>query len=357
MMSSTELGEIFAYCKEKGIHCYVTMHTVVPLPTLPEYLRFRLLRPFGGKLTLTSVPKGLALLAFQIWEDCIWLLHLLLRGNLRLWKRWNSLKEKVSTKTSQDKAQKIFPQGWQWTRENPDYDMGSYLHFRTSQKTIVQSAEKIVVHCTEAKEALQNMGANSIEVIPHGVLFAPTSPHRHSHEDGKTHVGCFGFMHPHKCLLEIIDACAQVPNLSLHIYASTEHCGLDDRYRRQVERKANQHEWIELCTDHLELDEVIWKLSACDVNVWFADVPGGMSVSGSIRQYIAAGRPIIASDTIMISDIRDAVEVVPPQDVHALAQVLSQYREANEESSIKWAVQLAWEKVTTPYTRTPSPTS
>jgi len=356
LMKAKELQRIFVYCKERGIRCYVTMHTVVPLPKFPEYVRHRLSRPFRGKgyvLSLADIPMGIIKVGIHCFEDCLWMVHRMLGGRLRLWKRWNYLKRNVmrvlwKQEPPPPSDHKIYRR-WIWDFENPDFDLGSFLHFRKTQKLILGHAAKILVHCDEARRALFAMGASQVECVPHGILLAPISSVLHSEKDGQLHVGCFGFLHPHKCLLEIIDACREIPNLQLHIYGSTAHTGLQKDYLHALREKMQKYPWIELHTDHLALEEAIEKLSRCDVNIWFANAPGGISVSGSIRQYLAAGRPIIASDTVMVSDVAHCMELVPPGNTDALTNALLHIDELKIGNVKRCAKNLSWENISVRY--------
>ena len=186
-------------------------------------------------------------------------------------------------------------------------------------------ADKIVVHGQEASVALQDMGAKCVEVVPHGIEWYPTRTTLLSQSDGKLHVGCFGHANPNRGLLDISEACKHINNVHLHIHASAQMTDEHDAYLEKVHQAVRDEEWITFDTAHAHLKDVVAQLSQYDVNVWYCNPPGGISASGSICQYIAAGRPIVASKTVMVQDVRDAVTTVPPCSPDLLAQAIQQY--------------------------------
>jgi glycosyltransferase involved in cell wall biosynthesis len=321
IMRARELHQIRTYCHAHGIQWYVTMHSVIPLPTLRAYARYR----------IDHSPRDIKKIPNFLFSR---LPGLIIKGidtfffdrRLRLWERADNLKNRLFPQLK--KAPKPLTHAvanaplWFWTEHNPDYDWYSFLQFRSSQQAIIKHADCIVVHNNEAKDALIAMGARRVEVIAHGLQPARTSPILFSQRDGKLHVGCFGFLKPHKSILEIIDACALLDDVVLHIYASIAHDDRQNDYVDEVRRRAEKNDWIRLETAHFPLDAIVWRLSQCDVNVWYCTPPGSISTSGSVRQYLAAERPIVAADTVMVSDIRHLIKTVPYGDTQALADAL-----------------------------------
>jgi glycosyltransferase involved in cell wall biosynthesis len=286
-----ELKAIVAYCKRNSIQLCVTLHSVVPLPTLNQYVRWKLKKP-----------------------------------------------EVIDTAG----------RGWIWTPDQPDYDFRSLRHFRDTQRLLIRACDLLIVHCEDAKAALVAMGAQRVAVVPHATQTSRKSTLKRSDQDGKLHIGCFGFFKPHKCILQIIDVCESMPNRTLHIYASSAHLRRKTDYERAVLARAATTDWIHVETSHLPLDTVVSELSKCDVNVWYCTPPGAISTSGSIRQYLAAGRPIVAADNVMISDVRHLVDAVPHGDFDALRTALQNPTDHTTKMGA-YVAATGWHQVRAPY--------
>lgn len=300
IMNLAELRAIRTYCDEHDIRMCVTLHSVVELPTFRSYARALMARKMQ--------PKS--------WEKTV-------RENTR-----------------------VSPQIW--TKDVPDYDLGSFFRFRGTQEFLANKADLLIVHCDAAREALLAMGARNVAVVPHGARLSDTARVLHSERDGMLHVGCFGFLKAHKCVLELMDACEKIPNVKLHIFASTAHIDKQRDYARRVIERAERCDWIELDTSHLPLETVIRELSKCDVNVWYCAPPGAISTSGSVRQVLAAGRPVIAADHAMVSDIRHLVRTVPFGDIDALSAAIAE-RGTPRTDARPYLERTTWDLVRAPY--------
>lgn len=288
--SIQELKRIVSFCALHGIQLVTTLHSVIPLPNFHQYIRYRM-----SKRPLSMDGRG-----------------------------------------------------WVWTDDQPDYDFRSFKHFRETQLLLIRASSLLVVHCHDAKEALEKMGAPNVAVVPHATKSTRTSALRRSAADGKLHIGCFGFFKPHKCIMEIIDACDHMPGRVLHIYASAAHGDRQTAYERDVLARAARKPWIHTETSHLPLDTVVNELSKCDVNVWYCNAPGAISTSGSIRQYLAAGRPIVAADNVMISDVKHLIDTVPHGNMDALRAALLHHTDRTAEMKA-YVEATSWEKTCAPY--------
>ncbi len=307
MMSLRELREVHRYCSQHGLRWFITMHTVLPLPSFIRYCWYRIsLRNLSD-----GIRSALTIILLRPFEWLLIRINVLLRGNLRLWKRWNCLKNSLSKHQlvhTEPSAKRLF----HWTEDNPTYGLRDFFRFRATQRFIIRHADCIVVHLTAAKEVLVRQGATKIEVVPHGIQIFPVSSELLSQRDGKLHIGCFGHLHQNRGISCIIEACSEIPEVQLHIFASVAINPQAAEYLQQLSLAMSDKPWISLETEHLPLYEIVFRLSQCDRNVWYCDPPGAISASGSICQYIAARRPVIASETIMVSDLHDILTFVSP---------------------------------------------
>ena len=307
IMTLKELKAIRRYCDDRGLQMYVTMHTVIPLPSFGQYTR-------------------------------IWTKRQIQRLQIRL---------RLRTASQQPKQfHEIKPVSWVWTKDNPEYGWKPFLFFRSCEKFLVKYADTLVVHSDEARDALIEMGAKTVEVVPHALSRYNISPTIRSQKDGKLHVGCFGFLKAHKSLLDIIWACEQLQDVELHLYASMAHSDRHTAYFEHLMNYIADKPWVHLETAFLPLDAVVYRLSQCDANVWYAAPPGAISTSGSIRQYLAAKRPIIAADTVMVSDIRHLVKTVPHGRTDLLVEALRGFQTKTDETDLEdYVSRHTWEKL------------
>ena len=287
-----ELDAIINFCKTKNVKLYITMHNVIPFAN-----------------------------TIFFWAICL----------------GQNICKRIIKKL-------IF------NRTHIDHYKGRHLLGERSQYKMIKHAHKLIVHTQEAKAALIKMGARfkQVQVVAHGIALHPTSDKIHSQSDGKLHVGCFGFLKSYKGLEYVIDACKQVENVALHIYASEEHFQEEDWAKGELIKKIKECEWIQLDTRHLHLSQIVFNLSQCDVNIYYPLFMSNFGTSGAVRQYLAAKRPIIASDTYMVSDIKHIIQVVKPEDPDALARAIKNYNP--ETKKIEAYIQnYTWDKVKTVY--------
>lgn len=202
---------------------------------------------------------------------------------------------------------------------------GLYVHFRDSHQAILKYADKIIVHSQEAKDELLRQECSKVEVFPHPLKEFVTSNTLHSHKDGRIHVGFFGFFNKDKSIDQIIEACQGIPNVCLHIYSSMNVNNQSSSYYHKICDLIKKNPWIEFSDRHITLDEAVFFLSQCDVNVWYTKPIKHFSTTGSIRQYLAAKRPVVARDNRMITDLKGIITIVPSDDIEALRFAIQHY--------------------------------
>ena len=169
--------------------------------------------------------------------------------------------------------------------------------------------------------------AGNVQVMAHPLKELPTSPRLHSESDGKLHVGYFGFLSPAKDLTSLIQACQKVPDVVLHLLASVPQTQGDiSGYARTFIEVAERYDWIDLDIEFLPLADVVLRLSQNDVNVYLTSkLSHGFSSSGSVRQYLAAKRPILANPSPLISDLQDVITVLPDNRPDTIAAAIRSF--------------------------------
>jgi len=211
---------------------------------------------------------------------------------------------------------------------NPDLDEKQIPSWEdlSCQALIIQHADQIVVHNSSAKNFLIRSGfrADRLVLYPFPLEQFDVSSSLFSQADGKRHVGFFGFMQPHKGILELIEACDMLQEVVLHLWASTGHSHRPHDFERMVRDMAAERKWVQLTTGHLSLQEVVNNLSRCDINVLYPrQLKSFLYASGSIREYLAAKRPVIAADIQAFEEIRHLVHPVPPGRPDLLARAIT----------------------------------
>ena len=223
------------------------------------------------------------------------------------------------------------------------------------------AVERIYVHRgSDAAWLAGHSIENPVRVIPQGV---PRLPERSADWvkngiglGGKFVVGHFGFLRPHKGVLELIEAfevlARSSPSTHLLLLCS-EYPSTDSHdYRRRCEKKiadSPASARIHASFDHLSLDAAGFLLQACDLLV-FPYHPSKESASAAVRLAIASMRPIVVSDSGIFEELHGVAEVAPSLEPEALAATIASLasgplRAAAERRTRRFATRLDWARV------------
>jgi len=223
------------------------------------------------------------------------------------------------------------------------------------------AVERIYVHRgSDAAWLAGHSIENPVRVIPQGV---PRLPERSADWvkngiglGGKFVVGHFGFLRPHKGVLELIEAfevlARSSPSTHLLLLCS-EYPSTDSHdYRRRCEKKIADSPVsarIHASFDHLSLDAAGFLLQACDLLV-FPYHPSKESASAAVRLAIASMRPIVVSDSGIFEELHGVAEVAPSLEPEALAATIASLasgplRAAAERRTRRFAARLDWARV------------
>ncbi len=225
----------------------------------------------------------------------------------------------------------------------------------------LKAVERIYVHRkSDAAWLATHSIVEPVRVVPHGVSRLP----ERSAEWVKSRIGLagsfvvghFGFLRPHKGVLELIEAFEVLgrsrPEARLLLLCS-EYPSPDSReYRQHCEKRIARSPLarrIHATFDHLPLDTAGFLLQACDLLV-FPYHPSSESASGAVRLAIAAKRPIIVSDSGIFEELRGIAESAPSLHADALAETLGalvsdEARRPLEQRMRRFAVKHDWARV------------
>lgn len=268
IVSSKQMEEIVKYCKKNGIKLYVTMHTI-----LPKSMNFY-------SLLLTQV-------SFVFKHDNF--IEVLKKIKSSVWDILNF----------------SFRKDDKW---RPGTIVESWEFFK-NQNLIVKNADKIFVHSESAKKELEKQGSKNVELFIHPTIIFQTSDRLFSTEDGKKHIGFFGFFNKDKDILNLIKTIKTLDNVVLHLYSCVKK-DHDREYYNLVEKEIGNDTDVFWHKDFMSLERVIFELSKCDLLVWNSKPIAHYSSSGSIRQYLAAKRPILARENNLVEDLKDIIRIV-----------------------------------------------
>lgn len=328
---------VIAFCKVNDIKFYSTLHTVLPISINVNSKIFSLFSfLFLNDYVIFILKKVIKILyKYKIIDKLKWLRWKLKEGLKFIWWKFE--------------FSKAIPIDW-------DYHLGDRVHgvhdpwwpiyinensrYFKNQNLVVSNSDKIFVHSESAKQTLLKQGAKKVELFIHPVLMYEVSKDLYSVKDGRIHFGFFGFFNKDKSIYEIIQSCKKVPNCVLHIYSCVQDHH-DKDYLRKVENEVEKNEWIEFHKEFLPLGEVIFNLSKCDILLWNTKPISHYSSSGSIRQYLAAKRPIIARRNNLVEDLEGIINII--NDISGEALVNELKNSYSDEKIKEYLTKYSWE--------------
>ena len=189
---------------------------------------------------------------------------------------------------------------------------------------------RLVVHNEAEQRRFRSVGVEDIAYVPLGVLEVPDEDVASARERltlaGGPVIGTFGFLRPHKGLLELIEAGALLrglyPDLVLYALASAHPSKEAQQYQRTCEARIAElglQEHVLLDTRFRDIEQVVRDLHACDAIVlpYHASKEGA---SASANVALAARRPVITSRAEIFQSTRRAtyqVEGIAPPTLAA----------------------------------------
>lgn len=229
----------------------------------------------------------------------------------------------------------------------------------------LRAADLIFVHSRADQDRLAAFGiADNVRLIHHGTIECPGEDLALRPELGITFqpaIGTFGFLLPHKGLLELLQAVhllrRDFPRLGLLAQCALHHDPVSRQFEQKVRaaiRDLNLASAVLLSTEFLAPEEAVLFLQMADVLA----LPYGQtteSSSAAIRFAIAAGRPVITTEQPIFQDVREAVYQIPHNDPERLAEAIRGIL-ADGEAAGNWAQrvrayaqQASWPRVAQQY--------
>ncbi len=194
-------------------------------------------------------------------------------------------------------------------------------------------ANRIYVHRdSDAAWLAAHSIADSVRVIPHGVSRLPERSADWVKSQiglaGSFLIGHFGFLRPHKGVIELIEAFEILgrssPDAHLLLLCSEYPSSDSHEYRQRCEDRIARSPLagrIHATFDHLPRDTAGLLLQACDLLV-FPYYPSNESASGAVRLAIASKRPIVVSGSGIFDELRGVAATAVSLEPEALAEML-----------------------------------
>ena len=195
----------------------------------------------------------------------------------------------------------------------------------------LRTLDRLFVHTDGDRARLAAMGIDgNVTVLPQGYPPAPDdepveAARRRLGVVGDPVIGTYGFLRPHKGVVELIRAIGRLrrryPHASLlavtALYPSDDSAEYLVRCRREADRQglADRCHFV---TDFLDSAASLSALRACDV-VALPYLPTIDSSSAAVRMALASRRPVVTTDVPVFADVRDAVVTVRRRTPRLLA--------------------------------------
>jgi glycosyltransferase involved in cell wall biosynthesis len=196
-------------------------------------------------------------------------------------------------------------------------------------------ADQIMVHTPADIKALYDAGlSDNVTLFPHGVQLLTDQKREQTRQNyGLSNlrvIGSYGFILPHKGILELIEAFAllQSQQQDLHLLlvnALYPHPGSEETLQRCQDaiRQLGLDNCITLISDYLEDQESLSLLAACDLIV-FPYQYTQESSSAAVRLAVASWQPIACTPLAIFSDVQPLVHQLPGMTPELLAQGIAE---------------------------------
>lgn len=322
--SANRKGEIkkFALMSSWNLRCGIAEHSRHLVDEFEaKNIDVRIITNSNGDLTNSNFIDDLPRYIYPLWkyDNLKWKdTRIDFAGIIKIMQKENIFKLNIQYHTGFFNPQILLELVRTCYKENIEVFITLHNSKEVDLETLVeinQMSKKLVVHSLEDKLNLIKQGINRVYHIPIGVLDFPDEDKNECRSQlgitGDPIIGSFGFIRPHKGLLEAIEAInilkEKYPDVKL-LCINALYPSQDSQiyYKTCIDRinELNLHNHIILKTSFIEMDEIIHYLHTCDVIVLpYHDSKEGSSAAGNT--VISAKRPLIISPSGIFSSIRD----------------------------------------------------
>lgn len=221
---------------------------------------------------------------------------------------------------------------------------------------------RVIVHTPSDMNNLKQLGViDNLALLPQGV--ARVTKTREESSDARPFtVGGFGFLFPHKGILELIDAFAafvkQTPDAkdARLLLLNSEHPSPGSgHYRQLCQQRLQKHgleDRTEFCTEFLEEADMTQRLAGCDLLILpYRETPE--SSSAAVRTAVASCDTVAVTPARIFSEVRQATLTLPGFDSHDITQLIQATWRGDNADQLKevhqaranWLAEHDWHRV------------
>ena len=189
----------------------------------------------------------------------------------------------------------------------------------------LKKATHLLVHTINDLNALKNLGLTNIDLLPHGVQNIQA---KQTTKSELFTIASYGFMLPHKGILELIEAFAlvhqQLPYTRLQLLNALYPDPVSEEYANRCKAKVeelNLSAFVNFDTEYLDDAQTFAKLSDADLIV-LPYLPTQESSSASVRHAIATRKPVLCTDQAIFNDVKEIVHFTPDASKAKLSATL-----------------------------------
>jgi len=228
-------------------------------------------------------------------------------------------------------------------------------------ETLYPKNVQYIVHTIDEKELLSQVGLGNVVHIPLGLLEIDDEDKQMVQNElgikSSFVVGGFGFLRPHKGVLEALESInllrKEIPDicfLGLHSSSETPDSKVYVDQCFEYISSHNLERNVKLLTEFMEIEQVLHYLHACDL-ILLPYHPSNEGSSASATTALTSKRALMVSNSNIFKEIRNICEVLENIDPNTIASKLSKLH-ANParlaelaEASSKYAEEHSFEKV------------
>jgi len=229
----------------------------------------------------------------------------------------------------------------------------------------LRRADLLLVHSASDQWRLASYGiTRNVKIVPHGNLVFPQEDRSLRKQWGVTLnpiVGTFGFLLPHKGILELLEAVAMLrlefPNLGLLAQCALHRNPVSIEFEQTVRERIAElglENCVLLSTDFLPPEEAALFLQLSDLIV-LAYGPTAESSSAAVRFALGAQRPVITTAGAIFADVAGSTLQIksnsPKEIATAIRNVLTDASLAERlaRKAHAFVQETSWDKVSADY--------
>ena len=196
----------------------------------------------------------------------------------------------------------------------------------------LRRAHALLVHSPDDVDRLRDFGlSDNVHQLPHGSVLAPPTDRTLRQAWGVRFdplIGTFGFLLPHKGLLELLDAVAvlrtRYPSIGLIAQCALHREGISHQFAAAVHAHINVlglRDRVLLSTEFLAPEEATLLLQLADLIVLpYKDT--AESSSAAVRFALADGLPVLTTGVTLVGDVAAAASPLAACDGAAIAAAI-----------------------------------